>query len=456
MPVEINIIIDLFRQWNFQLFLVGGCTRDFLLKRPINDWDMATDATPDQMKMMFNDKNIKTIETGIKHGTLTVIVNDIDFEITTFRTEFGFSDNRHPDKVEFVHHLFEDLMRRDFTINAIAFDLINNKWSDNDISNQGKINLNAGIIKSVGSPEKRFKEDALRILRMYRLACQLEFQIDINTLKYAHKTEHLLKNISMERITSELNKIMKSNRSSNGLELMNNIFEWLIPEFVECFACGQNNPHHIFTVGNHILESIKYLDRLEQDDNVFIAKWVIFFHDIGKPFCKTTNKTGDHFYNHSKISMDIAIKTMRKLKFPTHMINRISNLVLYHDMCRFDMCTKLNVKKFLQKLGQYFYENNMLEQFILVLEADCSSQNFTKDKFLEIQDFVDLVDEIIESKDPLFISDLDITGKDIMDKLHINGKQIGIILDRCLSHVLKRPSDNKKEILLKLLKGISK
>ena len=338
-PKEANDLIHALQEGGYEAYVVGGCVRDSILNRPVHDWDICTSATPREMVEIFKDKRI--IETGLKHGTITVLNGDGQYEITTFRTDGEYSDCRRPDSVTFVKDLYEDLYRRDFTINAMAY---NDEVGLVDPFD-GIKDINIQVIRCVGNPIDRFNEDGLRIMRAIRFAAQLDFAIENSTEVVLSLLARNLYNISVERISDELRKIMSSSRSSIIME-NEEVLKRIIPEFTACIGFQQNNPYHYLTVERHIWLSLIF----SETDNLYV-NLTLLFHDIGKPECYTEDENGiGHFYGHPETSAKIADRIMRRLKFDNYTRESVVELVKYHD-AEINP-TPRNVKKWHNRLGE--------------------------------------------------------------------------------------------------------
>lgn len=433
-PKWASYIINKLQEKNFEAYAVGGCVRDSLLSKEPNDWDITTSAKPEDTMKIFEALGHKVIPTGIKHGTVTVIVEKIPYEITTFRVDGDYSDGRHPDKVEFTDDLRADLSRRDFTINAMAYNLKNGLV---DYFN-GKQDLDNKVIRCVGNANERFNEDALRMLRAVRFSAQLGFKLQEETGAAIKKNHALIKNVSKERIQIEINKILLSDNPDYIAKLNEyKLLEDVIPEYSVCFDCKQNNPYHIYNVGVHIQNSIKYIEQ-----NLAL-RLTMLFHDIGKPLCKTTDEKGiDHFYAHAAKSSDMAEEILRNLKYDNDTIRKVMTLVKFHDA---ELNSAKQIRKVLSKIG----EENFID-LLKVKEADMSAQNPKKheDRYEKIALIKDTFSKIIEEKDCFKLKDLKVNGRDLMQLGIRNGKLVGSTLNKLLEIVIEKPELNDREKLL--------
>lgn len=431
-PKYVEEALSSLEKCGFEAFVVGGALRDILLGSEPTDWDITTNALVDDLKNIFP----KHFETGIAHGTLTVLVDKMPLEITTYRIDGDYVDNRRPASVEFTNNLYEDLKRRDFTINAIAY---NPKSGIVDLFG-GVEDLQKGIIKCIGSADQRFNEDALRILRGLRFSATLNFDIESETLSSISKNRNLLKNISAERINVELTKLFLSD---NRLEMLfdSGVGEVILPEVAKCFAVTQNNPHHIYDVGKHTLCAVINVPR------TVALRFAALFHDVGKAKTKSTDKEGiDHFYGHNKVSEEIAREVLNRLKFDNKTKDRILKLVLLHD--REILPTEKLVRRAVSKIGKEIFND-----LLILKRADALAQNpeFTHEKLSYISHIEKIYKDILIQKHPLSLKDLEVNGAD-MQKIGIFGKEIGDTLSLLLDKVLENPTINVKKILIELAK----
>ena len=436
LPGSIIKFAKIFHQNNFQIFLVGGAVRDYLRGAKNIDYDFATDATPEDIFKIFNN----VIPIGIKHGTVLVIFEKNEFEVTTFRTEGKYSDNRHPDNVNFVKSINEDLARRDFTINAFAYDIFNKKLIDNY---NGNIDLKNKLIRTIGNPIIRFKEDYLRMLRACRFAGKLNFTIEKNTLSAIKKLSKNIKNVAAERVREELIKIMLSPKPSIGLEYMrlSNLMIYILPELNACYNIIQNR-FHKYDVYYH---NIYTCDATPKDD--YRIRLAALFHDIAKPQTKQEKddiENENSFYNHEIIGARIAYKILKRLKFSNHDIKFITHLVKHHMFFYTYEWTDGAVRRFIRNVGV-----DNLEYLFILRDADRIG-NGMKQGIPEIYlDFKDRIKKILEIDNAFKIKDLDINGNVIMKNLLLKpGPMIGEILNYLLEIILDNPELNKKEILL--------
>lgn len=424
----------------FKGYLIGGSVRDLIMGRAVGDIDITTDAEPFQILSVFKD--CKTVETGIKHGTVTVFIDGIPCEITSFRQESIYSDNRHPDNVTFSKSLKDDVLRRDFTMNSIAADLRGNIVDLTD----GKRDIENKIIRAVGNPLKRFQEDALRILRALRFSSVLSFTIEDDTKNALLKERERLKSISSERINTEFCKLLSGENAVEILREYHSVIEVFLPEIKKSVDFDQKNPHHIYTVFDHTL---KALENSPQDLEIRLA---LLFHDLGKPMCARADEKGIlHFKGHPKKSSLMADSIMKRLRFDNKTRENVLLLVNYHDTPiteeKNGEISKTKVKKLMSQLGA-----DLCKKLITVKKCDNLAQNprfYKGDGFYE--EALKLVNEIIANKECLSISHLKINGSDLIN-IGFEGKEIGKMLKLCLENVMENKINNDKESLLTFAK----
>lgn len=430
LPDYVEKIIDTLESAGFEAYAVGGCVRDYLMGIVPDDYDVTTSANPDTVKLLFE----KTYDTGIEHGTVTVLMDGVPVEVTTFRCEGDYIDNRKPSSVSFVKNLEEDLKRRDFTINALAY---NQRRCVVDLFG-GADDIKKGEIKCVGNPEERFEEDALRMLRAVRFACKTGFNLTDETKKAILKKAPLIKNVSKERIKAELEKAITSkHREKLYLIYELGISKQIAPWLDFCMRTPQNTKYHMYDVGMHMLKALEYA---KPDKDVC---WAALLHDVGKPYKRITDKNGvDHFKGHEEVSAEIADEIMRELKFDNRSRLRIKKVISLH---RFEYeHSPYGIKKAICDCGR---EN--FDLLLSLMEAD--SKAHSQSTALERLKTLDLIKEIYESvkDDPITLKELKINGNDLK-ALGYFGGEIGIVLERLLDEVLKDKTLNKKKKLLEL------
>lgn len=439
LPEDVKKIIEIIEKAGYEAYAVGGCVRDSLLLRNPNDWDITTSAKPEKVKELFK----KTIDTGIEHGTVTVMMHHVGYEVTTYRIDGEYEDARHPKNVTFTSNLIEDLKRRDFTINAMAY----NDRSGIVDAFDGISDLEKGIIRAVGNPRERFDEDALRMMRAVRFSAQLGYSIEEDTKKAIQELSINLQKISAERIQVELVKLV----SSDHPEKMRDLYETgitavILPEFDKAMVTAQNNPHHCYTVGEHIIQSMAASDA---DKNIRLA---MLYHDIGKPACLTTDEKGiDHFYGHPEISGQICKASLRKLKFDNDTIHTVVQLVTHHDYRI--LPEKKYVRRAMNRIGK-----DIFPLLLKVKQADLHAQSTyqREEKQEKLDEICALYKEIVQENECVDLKGLAVTGSDLIAWGMKPGRELGEMLSQLLAIVIDDPGKNRKEalkeIFLELLK----
>ncbi|MBS5951749.1 MAG: CCA tRNA nucleotidyltransferase [Clostridium sp.] len=439
-PKEVKLIIDTFYRSNFEAFMVGGCVRDILLGNLPKDYDITTSAKPEITISLFD----KTIPTGLKHGTVTVLISNEPYEVTTYRTEGKYIDNRRPSSVDFVTDIKEDLSRRDFTINALAY---NEKVGLIDYFN-GTDDIKNKIIRCVGNADKRFKEDALRMLRAVRFSCQLNFDIEENTYTAIKNNYKLIKNISSERIRDELCKILISENPSKGLEILRDtkLLEIILPEINALYNFSPKCTNHNRNVFAHTL---KVIDNTEND---LLLRLSALFHDVGKLNTLTplNNGTFYGFPGHCLEGSIMVKKILSRLRFDNNTIKVISKLIEHHLVLNATvMPTKYEVKMLLNEVGV-----DNINLLFSLQRADINSLDNPRVFLEKVRYTENLVNEIINKNEPLTIKDLNISGGDLISNLNLKpGKILGDVLNHLLNIILENPDLNSKESLLTLAKS---
>ncbi len=442
MPAGAQYIIEQLNSHGFEAYIVGGCVRDSLLGKTPNDWDITTSATPYEVKEIFK----RTIDTGIQHGTVTVMVDraiskdgEHAFEVTTYRVDGKYEDHRRPTEVTFTASLEEDLKRRDFTINAMAY---NHETGVVDIFG-GEQDLADGIIRAVGVAQERFEEDALRIFRAVRFAAQLGFSIEENTKKAMTKLSDNLRFISAERIQVELTKLITSNnpdRLVDAYEL--GITKVVLPEFDVMMETEQDNPYHLYTVGIH---TIKVMENVPPTQ---ILRYAALLHDVAKPVTKTFDEKGNgHFYGHPEKSAEMARTILKRLKLDNHTIDEACLLIQEHDFGLNGTNIK-NFRRFLNRLGIERFQD-----FLVIKRADMAGQSDYNRDIREsyVNSMIAMHEEVCRENQCFKINDMEIKGKDLIEMGIKPGKEMGDILKALFEKVLDNPELNKKEILKKMV-----
>lgn len=434
-PKNVKFIIDTLINNGYEAYIVGGCVRDSILQKHPKDWDITTKANPNKVIKLFD----KVVLTGLKHGTVTVMINNEGYEVTTYRTDGEYEDNRHPKEVQFVSSLKEDLARRDFTINAMSY---NEKDGLIDYFN-GMQDLNDKIIKTVGEPNKRFNEDALRMLRAIRFSAQLDFKIDESVLYTIKDLKDNIKNISKERIREEFNKILLSNPEKIEILKECGILEYIISGINEIYEFNQNNPNHIYNLYEHTLVATETIEP------ILHLRLTMLLHDLGKTKTKTTDESGiSHYYAHPKESLTMAEHILKDLKYDNNIINKILTLIQYHD-CTLE--SKISVKRMLNKIGE-----ELLRDLIKVQRADILAQNplNSKGRLLNLINVESKLDLILSQSECFSLKDLMINGGDLINIGFNKGKEIGETLKYILELVIENPKLNEREELISIAKKI--
>ena len=432
-PEKARYIIETITAAGYEAYAVGGCVRDSILGRQPQDWDITTSANPMQVKALFP----RTIDTGLQHGTVTVLLGREGFEVTTYRIDGKYEDSRHPKEVIFTPSLEEDLRRRDLTINAMAY---NDQAGLVDIYG-GMDDINAKIIRCVGDPIERFGEDALRILRAIRFSAQLGYDIDKKTLEAIEKLAPTLRNISAERIQVELVKLVVSPHPEYlRLAYDTGVTKIILPEFDQAMETEQNHPHHCYSVGEHILHGMMEIT----PDKVL--RLAMLLHDIGKPATLTCDDAGiTHFYGHSQVSADMARNILRRLKFDNDTINKVCKLVLYHDYGNSVDPDLRILRRAVNKIGE-----DAFPDLFLIKQADILSQSsfMRQEKLSRLERWQQLYSEVREKEQCVSLKTLAVTGSDLIEAGMKPGKELGDILQQLLELVLEEPECNTKEYLL--------
>ncbi len=430
-PAGAEQILHRLEEKGFEAYVVGGCVRDSLLGRDPHDWDITTSATPQQVKQIFP----RTVDTGLKHGTVTVLLDREPYEVTTYRIDGEYLDGRHPSGVTFTRSLREDLQRRDFTINAMAY---SDSRGLQDCFG-GLEDLENGLIRAVGDPMKRFGEDALRIMRAVRFAAQLGYAVEDETRRAMKTLAPTLSRVSAERIAAELEKLLVSPHP----EMIRMAWECgitavVLPEFDRCMETEQNNPHHCYSVGEHTIHSLL---QARQDR---ILRLTMLLHDFGKPACKTTDDKGiDHFYGHPEKSAALANQILRRLKYDNDTRKAVVRLVRSHD--RKVRLTKPGVRKAVMEIGE-----DLFPLFLEVKDADLYAQSLyqRQEKVEEMAEIRRLYAQILEAGDCLSLRDLAVSGDDLIAAGMQPGKELGRVLQDMLRDVVDVPAHNDRDYLL--------
>lgn len=425
--------VNIMQSKGYNIYPVGGCVRNHLMGITPEDYDMTTDAVPKQILSAFEDHI--TFDAGIKHGTISVVIDRQVIEITTHRIESCYSDNRHPDKVKFAKSIYEDLKRRDFTMNAIAYDPHNDSFID---PYGGREDIVKKAIRCVGDPIKRFTEDGLRILRALRFSSVLGFSIDQETKNAIHSLKHLLEGISKERIYSEFTKLLCGTNAKAVLSEFYDVIAVFIPEILPTVGFEQKNIHHCYDVWEHTLVT---LESIEKDP---ILRWTMLCHDLGKPETFFIDEKGGHFFGHYKNSSFIAKNILKRLKASTEINDTVSMLVYHHDSVIPE--TEKSVKRFIIKLGE---ENAKRMLKINLADAMGQSPHQLNERIEHINNLSMILDQVLSSNPCLSKKSLAVNGNDLYEIGIPKSKRMGEIIDKLFSEVVDGELENVKEALLK-------
>lgn len=437
LPQKVETIIRELKNHGYDAYAVGGCVRDSMLGRTPGDWDITTSAKPQQVKAIFRH----TVDTGIAHGTVTVLIGREGFEVTTYRIDGVYEDARHPKDVTFSADLKEDLKRRDFTINAMAY---NHEAGLVDIFD-GLGDLKRKVIRCVGNAEDRFGEDALRMLRAVRFAAQLGFSIEEETYASVQKLASNLSRISVERIQTELVKLLVSAHPEEMQTVYaSGIADVILPEFSVMMQTDQHNPHHRGTVGMHTIWSLQEIppDR--------VLRLAMLFHDVAKPCCARRDEAGiDHFHGHPQQGAEMTSKILRRLKFDNDTIRRVTALVRAHDD-RPQPLTERTVRRAIVRNGEAQYPD-----LFAVKRADILAQSdyYKKEKLEYLAQYEALYQQILKKSQCLSLKDLAVNGSDLIAAGVKPGREIGLVLKQMLQDVVDDPALNDQDILLGRLAG---
>lgn len=431
MPKNVDIAINLLQSAGFEAYAVGGCVRDSLLSKTPNDWDITTSAKPEDMKSVFAD--FHCIDTGIKHGTVTVVIDGEPLEITTFRLDGEYEDNRHPKSVTFTSNLGADLGRRDFTVNAMAYSKMTGTvdlfGGQNDLKNK--------IIRCVGDPDRRFNEDALRILRALRFASALDFEIEEKTAQSLLKNRALLGNISEERIAKELLKLVCGKGAKRILTDFAPVLFEILPELQPMYKNSHDNPHHCYDIYEHTLIAVESINPEPT------LRFAMLLHDCGKPAVKKFDENGvAHFYGHQRISAEISAQILARLKVSNKFRDEILFLVSNHDRWELYENTE-KMPRYLSKFGLDGVLN-----LLKVMRADVLAQSPEyRYRLDQIADAEEIAKNLAAQKPCLSLSELQINGRTLMDIGIPQGRKLGAVLAQLLDEVIDGVTKNTQEAL---------
>lgn len=433
-PAGAEDIIKKLEKAGFEAFVVGGCVRDALIGRAPQDWDIAVSAKPEEIKELFP----KTIDTGLQHGTVTILHEGIPYEATTYRIDGEYINHRKPEWVAFTTSIEEDLSRRDFTINAMAYNpskgLVDPFGGMEDIQRHQ--------IKAVGMAEQRFQEDALRMLRGVRFHAQLGYEIEPATFAAIQKNAKLIGSISKERIREELTKVLLAEPMSFVLLQEAGLLQEVLPELSRCFEVPQNNPYHVYNVALHILTAASCIE------STTLLRWIMLLHDLGKADTKSTDEQGiDHFRGHQQVSANLAEEVLKRLRFDNTTLQQAKKLILEHDRQVAD--TEKSVRKAMAAIGP-----DLFDKWLQIRKADMSAQNpeLLQERLQVLQRIEQLYEKIIAEQQCLTLKDLKLGGKELMAMGFLPGRELGEVLKNLLEAVLEEPLLNEKHLLMEMAK----
>ena len=437
LPNQVKNILDKFKKNNFQIFIVGGAVRDLLMGKQVSDWDFTTEAKPDQILALFPEGFYDN-----KFGTVGIPVKTEIYEITTMRKEGNYRDFRHPTEIGWTNKIEEDLARRDFTINAMALSADGNIVAPFD----GQDDIKNKIIRAVGDPNKRFKEDALRLMRAVRIATELEFDIEKNTFEAIKKNAHLLGEIANERVRDELFKILASMNPYMGIVKLREagILQIILPELEKCFGIVQEGPKHdrVYDIGEHSLLTLKHTPSTDP-----LVRMATLFHDIGKVNTVKTDSSGNvTFYNHDVVGGKIILKLAKRFNLSKKQTDKLYRLVRWHLFTVDENQTDSAIRRFIKNVGV----ENIADMMALRI-GDRLGGGTQKAVSWRMEKFQERIKQVL--KKPFSISDLKVNGNDVMEILHIKpGPKVGEILQKLFEEVLEDASKNNREYLLNRIK----
>lgn len=432
LPPKVKYIIERLQQNGFRAYAVGGCVRDSLMGKVPNDWDICTNALPEQTLTALQKPNL--IENGQRHGTVTVRYEHENFEITTFRTDGDYADHRHPQSVTFVSNVEADLARRDFTVNAMAYNEQEGLIDPFD----GQADLQKKVIRCVGIPDERFNEDGLRMMRALRFSSRLGFRIDPCTSDSIHRNRLLLKDISAERITAEFNQLLLGSHTEALLTEYADIIAVFIPEIVPMIGLMQNNPHHCYDVWTHTVKVVSFIEC------ELTLRLAAFFHDIAKPKCFTTDENGvGHFHGHPSLGARMTEEILRRMRYDNKTIADVSQLIRLHDL------RPLPQAKYVRRLMRDTGKDGFLPLMALK-RADARAQSsFHSDEKMAYVDRLEAIyREELRSGSAFTLKMLAVNGRDLIGLGICDGRQIGSLLKHLLELVIDDTLPNERGALL--------
>lgn len=437
MPAAVEDILTRLEEAGHEAYVVGGCVRDSLLGLSPKDWDVTTSAAPAEVAAVFHGKTV--LETGLPHGTLTILSDAGPVEVTTFRVDGAYADGRHPDAVRFTSSLREDLLRRDFTVNAIAY----HPRSGLADPAGGLADLQARRLRCVGRPDDRFMEDGLRILRALRFSSVLDFTIESGTAAALTRCRDRLDCVAAERVAGELTKLLCGQAAARVLLAYPAVITHILPELAPMLGFDQRNPHHIYDVYEHTVYALAAVPPQP------VLRLTMLFHDAGKPSCFTLDEQGiGHFHGHPQVSVTIARDTLTRLRYDNRTIERVCTLVKWHDVL-IDP-TLPRVRRLLNKLGE-----DAVRQLLLVKAADCRAQAPEEGGRTALVGALSaLVDQVVAEGDCFTLRDLAVDGHDLQQAGWLPGRALGETLHALLDAVMEGRCPNDRDALLRLAAGL--
>lgn len=430
-PAHALTVVERLERYGYEAYVVGGCVRDSLLGRKPKDWDVCTNALPEEVLRVF--KRFHVIKTGLQHGTVTVMVSHEPVEVTTFRIDGNYTDNRHPDSVNFVSRVEEDLARRDFTINAMAYNPTRGLVDAFD----GQRDLQTGTIRCVGEPDARFNEDGLRILRALRFAARYNFGIETETAYSIHRNRHLLENVSVERIFTELKGILMGEGVLGMMQAFPDVFSIIIPELAPTVGFDQRNPHHCYDVWTHTAHAVQAAPAQE------VLRLALLLHDIAKPATFTQDENGKaHFYDHGTRGAEMARDILLHLKSDTATLQTVVTLVREHDSML--PTTAPGMRRLIGRLGL-----DIVQLLMAMKQADMDAQSTheRQQKQASLREARMLLEDVLEEAPAFTVGDLTLSGKDLIALGVKPGPAMGNILKTLLAEVQDEQLDNTREAL---------
>ncbi len=444
LPEEVYSVVSKFLKAGYKIYLVGGVVRDILLKREHKDWDLTTDAIPEQILELFPEGFYNN-----QFGTVGINTGAGVLEVTTMRKEGVYKDSRHPSEVSWTKDINEDLARRDFTINAMALEIAEEKKPNLIDPFEGKKDLDSKLVKAVGDPGKRFQEDALRLIRAVRFSAQLDFKIEEKTFESIEKNAELIKNISWERIRDELFKILESDNYYEGIILLKDsgLLQYILPEVTKCFGIVQEGPKHdrVYDIGEHLLLSLKFCPSKDP-----LVRFACLVHDIGKLDTFRKDERGNvTFYGHETVGARLVKETGKRLRLSSKQIDKLYSLVRWHMFTVSEHQTDSAVRRFIRNVG---LEN--IDDMMAVRVGDRLGGGTQTETSWRMEEFKKRIEEVM--KKPFSISDLKISGSDVMEILQIKpGPKVGEILNKLFQEVLEDAEKNNKQYLSEQVKKLN-